>query len=613
MRLSPFPPLLATLLFFLALQPAGGQTPDPAAKPPAEGTAESTSSPGVTSEDLLEPGDLGAPHAAATGSDAQPDPLADQESSAEQAFADGEMARAIEIYRSLGATHPVLAERSRLRVTAAWLLFQQGNVDGATQELTGALFNDPGYLPRTEIYSPDFVALFQNAQRDAKQKRDAAATKRLREGVAALAAGDPVAARKAITESLELAPGSARALFALAQVELREQKIDAALAGFEHVLSLGRGGQQRLPTDLQLQTLNNVGVIYFGRDQFEDAASSLEEATRLSDRDARVWFNLGLARQKLHLDAPALDALRRAHELDRRDPEIALQLGRAYIAATRWMEAVAVLLEGTEAHPESPLLWLEFASAQRGLGNPEGTSTSLGKAMDLDPANAQGAGLRAAMELAQAALNAKNFGQATAAAAAATRMAPADGSAWALLGLAQRASGKLDDAATALEKAASVAPDRADIAHNLGTIYLAQHRYPEAEAAFRRAVTLDPSATESVAALARLQARGSASGSTSGKGNAGKSSAVKPDLGARLSAVDYPPLGIRGLLVEAVTAGGLGDRSGLLVNDLVLQADGRALTQVATLTALLSAAKQPVIDLAVLRAGKPVQLTLRVR
>ncbi len=139
---------------------------------------------------------------------------------------------------------------------------------------------------------------------------------------------------------------------------------------------------------------------------------ALEEAAGLNTRDPRVWFNLGLARQKHGLAGPGLEALRTAHELDRSDAEIALELGRAFIAAQRWMDAVAVLLEATQMHPESATLWLEFAAAQRGLGNLYGMTTSLAKAIELDPANDQGAGFQAAMELAQSALTAKNFGQA---------------------------------------------------------------------------------------------------------------------------------------------------------------------------------------------------------
>ena len=590
----------------------------------------------VTSEDLLDspqsapapaPSEPSAQTAIAGGNSA--DPLAVRERAAEQAFADGDLARALGLYRELAAQNPEPAERSRLRVTAAWLEFQLGNPEAARRELTATLVENPAFQPRAEVYSPEFMTLFLDAQRDAAEERSRSAARLLKQGIDALTSGDSATARLRISESLALAPGALRAIFALAQVDLAERRTDAALAGFERVLALERGAPEKLPQALKAQVLNNVGFIYFGRGQYEDAVHALEEASGLNNRDPRVWFNLGLARERLGLAGPGLEALRTAHELDRNDGEIALELGRAFIAAQRWMDAVAVLLEATQMHAESATLWLEFAAAQRGLGNLSGMATSLGKAIELDPANDQGAGFRSAMELAQSALTAKNFGQARAAAEVAVRMRSEDGSAWALLGLSQQAEGKLPEAAQSLEKAAAVAPARADIAHNLGTVYLAQRRYPEAEAAFRGAIALDPTATESAAALARLEAQRqeAAQGKTGSK--RGPAAASKPpskpaehpaaarpkppELGAQLAAVDYPPLGIRGLLVESVVPGGLAELSGLLRDDLVLRAGGRPLTQPAALLAMIKSSGGIPIQLSVLRAGKPVEVVLRTR
>lgn len=619
--LLPFPAARTLLLCFAFSLPSVAQTA-PAA--PADG---------VTSEDLIEATEATpAPVAPPGTGDSAADPLASQELAAEQAFMDGDLPRALGLYRELAGAHPALAERSRLRATAAWLEFQLGNAEAANRELTATLVEDPTWEPRAEIYSPEFMALFQNAQRDATQERGRRAARLLKQGVDALTNGDAATARSRIEESLSLAPGSLRAIFALAQVDLRDARTDAALAGFERVLALERGTPDKLPRELKAQALNNIGVIYFERAQFEDAAQALDEASRLASRDPRVWFNLGLARRKLGLGSAGLDALRTAHELDRRDAEIASELGRAYIDAARWMEAVAVLLEATQAHPESPTLWQEFASAQRGLGNLEGMAISLGRAIELDPANSTGAGYQAAMDLAQAALDAKNFGQAIGAAEVAVRMRPDQGSAWALLGVAQRASGRLPEAAQSLERAVAVAPDRADIVHNLGTVYLAQRRYPEAETAFSRAIELDPAATESAAALTRLEAqRQEAAKGIEGAKRGTAAAAAKPaataappprpapvrpkpvELGAQLVAVDYPPLGIRGLLVESIVPGGLAEASGLLVDDLVLRAGGRPLTQPSALTSMLASSGSIPIQLSVLRAGKPVEVVLRAR
>ena len=81
-------------------------------------------------------------------------------------------------------------------------------------------------------------------------------------------------------------------------------------------------------------------------------------------------------------------------------------------------------------------------------------------------------------------------------------------------------------------------------------------------------------------------------------------------LGATLKAVDYAPLGIRGLLVEAVAAGGVADRAGLLVDDLVLRIGGRPVTQAAGVQAMVESSPGISVQLSVLRAGKPVEVIL---
>ena len=194
----------------------------------------------VTSEDLLDspqsapapaPSEPSAQTAIAGGNSA--DPLAVRERAAEQAFADGDLARALGLYRELAAQNPEPAERSRLRVTAAWLEFQLGNPEAARRELTATLVENPAFQPRAEVYSPEFMTLFLDAQRDAAEERSRSAARLLKQGIDALTSGDSATARLRIAESLALAPGALRAIFALAQVDLQEGKTGAALSGFE--------------------------------------------------------------------------------------------------------------------------------------------------------------------------------------------------------------------------------------------------------------------------------------------------------------------------------------------------------------------------------------------
>ena len=259
------------------------------------------------------------------------------------------------------------------------------------------------------------MALFLNAQRDAIAGARARASRLLKQGIDALTAGDTHTARRRIEESLALAPGSLRAIFALAQVDLREAKTDAALSGFERVLALERGAPEKLPRELKAQALNNVGVIYFGRGQYEDSAHALEEA-RGAQRPRLprlVQPRPGAAEAGARRPGPRGPAHRARARPPRRRDRHRSSAGPTSAPSAGWTPSPSSS-RPPGCTPTPPPLWLEFAAAQRGLGNLDGMTSSLGKAIELDPANAQGAGFQAAMELAQSALTAKNFGQALA-------------------------------------------------------------------------------------------------------------------------------------------------------------------------------------------------------
>jgi tetratricopeptide (TPR) repeat protein len=240
------------------------------------------------------------------------------------------------------------------------------------------------------------------------------------------------------------------------------------------------------------------------------------------------------------------------------------------------------------------------------MGNRPGARESFRRTIELDPENRGGNGKAAAIALAEIELDESAFAPAAEAARRATTLAPGEANAWVLLGLAQRGLGQLPDAVSSLERAAELAPSRADIAHNLGTAYLAQRRLPEAEAAFRRAVELDPKFSEAGAALARVQSARSEPATA----NRSRREPPRRDLGATIAPVDYQPLGIRGLIVQQVAPGGLAAKAGLRVDDLILRADGNPLTSVATLMAMVKNSSASVLRLSVLRAGKPLDVSL---
>jgi len=523
------------------------------------------------------------------------------EAAAEQAYADGDLPRAGALYRQLAEAESEPRQRARHLVTAAWLAFQLGDPEGARADLERALFEDPETPFRSELYSPEFAALRQDALSGAVVRRQREAVDLLNRAVTAISAQRYPEARELLVRGLRFAPDDPDAVYNLAVVDLRSGDREAALAGFERVLALERGNPSGVSRELKSQALNNAAVIYFGRGQFADAETALAEAVELDPGDAKSWFNLGLTRAKLDRDDAAFAAFRRARELDPSDVDVAYQLALAQIERAAWPEAVALLLETTRDQPGRAELWTSLGRAQRGLGNVDGALASFDRAIGLDADNRAGHAEPAALLAAEVRLARGDAVGAAAAAELAAGWRPQRADAWMLLGLARLAAGDAGAARESLERASALAPERADIAHNLGSAYLAERDLARAEAAFRRELELDPDAAEARDLLARIEAQRAA------PAPAPRRPAAPRAIGARLSRVDYKALGIQGLLVEDLVAGGAAARAGLREGDLILRGDGRAFDSA---EGLAGYATGRTVRLDVLREGKPVELRL---
>lgn len=62
----------------------------------------------------------------------------------------------------------------------------------------------------------------------------------------------------------------------------------------------------------------------------------------------------------------AADLLERAWRLTPNDPDIAINLGGAYVMQHRWTKAVRFLETATRTHPDNAMLWVNLAAAYLG-------------------------------------------------------------------------------------------------------------------------------------------------------------------------------------------------------------------------------------------------------
>lgn len=88
-----------------------------------------------------------------------------------------------------------------------------------------------------------------------------------------------------------------------------------------------------------------------------------------TEKNAAEYRNvLNQSAQLLGQNRPgdALSALEPYYDADPTDPDIAINVGGAYILQRKWDKAVKVLSKATDAHPENAMLWTNLGAAQLG-------------------------------------------------------------------------------------------------------------------------------------------------------------------------------------------------------------------------------------------------------
>lgn len=526
---------------------------------------------------------------------------------AEQKYNEGDLAAAAALYRQAADATPLGAEKVRLLVTLSSLQHQLGQNEPAIGALSEALAIEPDYRVDPVVLGQSFLDIYYEAQKRAVQARARLAEERRALAVKRFQEGDVAAARELFDQVLALVPNEPNALYYLAVLDQRAGASERALAGFQKLLALRSAQPGAVPAALQVQALNSAAILYFDRGYFDDAESALTDALRLDENQSELWNNLGLARRRLGKRQEAMEAFRRAHDIDPAKEAAINNLGLAYLDASNWQQAAALLLDGTQRFPANPSLWLNLAIAQRGLGDAASAEASFGKAIELDAENRQNTAARAASYLALLQSEQGRFDRAVESARRALAWKADDAQAWTQLGLAQQGLGDLAAAQASLEKAQTLDPAGAEIVNNLGSVYYRQGEFEKARDAFQRAVAIRP---DFVAAadnldhankkLAELQTLEKRLGLRLAIGAAARSASGAPLPGLLVISVGSP---------ETTPAG----RAKMQSGDRILRADGQALSSASDLYAIATRTPAPkAIGLELLRAGKPAKVKLKL-
>ncbi|MCG8457032.1 MAG: tetratricopeptide repeat protein, partial [Holophagales bacterium] len=512
-------------------------------------------------------------------------------------------------------------------MTIAWLEHLQGRRVSTIETLTQVLVLDPDYAFRPELYSEDFLPLFYQARERAIQTREAEASKLVREGSALLRERRLAEARGRFERALEVWPDQIRALYNLALVDYHAGELEAALDGFQKLLSLDTARPGLVDAEVRGLSLTNLGLVYLDQDLPAEAVGVLEQAVVSTPESGAAWSNLGVAKRREGDRQGAIAAFRRASDLDPEDLAASRNLALAYLDAGDPAAAEGFLRRATTRFADDPGLWLYLGLALDRQGRRATAQEAFETSLARDPDNRQGWAISAALQLASVAFARGDAATAAGAAERAVGWDPEQVNGWVYRGLALQATGELQSAVDALEEARRREPRRADIHNSLGSVLFELGLYDEAEAAFRRALELDPGLSsarqnlEATSAVRRGDAVAGRGSASAGRSRPATSAGSRPrpappvrqraDIGVRFADIDYGSLGLRGAMVETVFRDSAAGRAGLQADDLLLEMNGRPVTDGPTFRDyIFSLEPGTEVTLRLLRANRPLTLLL---
>ena len=210
-------------------------------------------------------------------------------------------------------------------------------------------------------------------------------------------------------------------------------------------------------------TWHLLGVCALQGGNLPMAAKHLRACIRLSPGFAEAHNNLGVTLRRMGRHAESVGAFRGALGARERYVEAAYNLGLAYEANGKLADAEKTYRQALSWRADDPHVALALGNLLRHFGRFEEALPLLQLARGAQPDNAQANG-----SLAGLLVELGRGRDAIAYAQAATSLQPERATWWSILGVAERLRHNIEGAVVALRKAATLAPDDAEIAAELG-------------------------------------------------------------------------------------------------------------------------------------------------
>ena len=128
----------------------------------------------------------------------------------------------------------------------------------------------------------------------------------------------------------------------------------------------------------------NRGITLLQEENYEAAATELENAAQLSPHSPAAYCNLGLAYWKLGQIERAVASLTMAADLDGSDPRPLLLLSELFRQNKRFQEARNILDKVNEGQPDQPSVLTRLALLDRQVGQHDEAKANLIRALEID-------------------------------------------------------------------------------------------------------------------------------------------------------------------------------------------------------------------------------------
>lgn len=333
--------------------------------------------------------------------------------------------------------------------------------------------------------------------------------------------GDEERALVAFESALQLKPDHIEALRAAAALDLRRERNQKAVSKLEKLVAIESN---------DAQAHSDLGAAYAATSNFDKAREQFQKALQLRPDDASALVGFGNVYLKEGRIKEAVDLLSRAAKADVQAYEPHFLLAAAYNNLARYADAAAECNEALRLGGADPEIYYHLARAYRGLGREEDGRTALArfsalrsrsknelearreaarllenakplvdqgklsdaialleKAYHLDPGNPQ-----LLFRLASLYYDDMHYETARQYVNAALNLAPSEWLYHYLLGLIEKASGRLDAARQSLETTVRLNPSAADAFNQLGDVAMRQQNFASAIRNFEQASRLDP-------------------------------------------------------------------------------------------------------------------------